>query len=59
MLAYADKVDANLEAIAIHMLLQTWEQEAKHNSIDHYHWINETGLLSVDQVQAIARCVWG
>ena len=59
MLAYANKVDADLEAIAIHMLRQTWEQESKHASIDHYHWINDTGLLSVDQVQAIARTVWG
>ena len=59
VLAYADKVDADPEAIAIHMLRQTWEQEAKHATIDHYHWINDTGLLSVDQVQAIARTVWG
>ena len=43
----------------IHMLRQTWKQEAKQATIDHYHWINDTGLLSVGQVQAIARTVWG
>ena len=30
----------------------------KYHDTDHFHWINNTGLLSVDEIEAIAREVW-
>ena len=35
-----------------------WESEVEHQAVDHYHWINNTGLLSVEEIQAIGREVW-
>jgi len=32
-----------------------WENEQKHQVLDEYHWVNNTGLLSVEEIQAIAR----
>ena len=43
---------------AAHLLLEYWNSEARSYAIDHYHWINETGALSVAQLQAIADVVW-
>ena len=32
-----------------------WENEQKYQVLDEYHWVNNTGLLSVVEIQAIAR----
>ena len=32
-----------------------WENEQKYQVLDEYHWVNNTGLLSVEEIQAIAR----
>ena len=44
--------------IAAYMLMASWKDEAEHQDLDHYHWINNTGCLDVEDVQAIAREVW-
>jgi len=38
--------------------LALWKWDAKENYVDHFHWLNNTGLLDVEDVQAIAREVW-
>ena len=40
------------------MLMASWKDEAEDQYHDHYHWINNTGCLGVEDVQAIARKVW-
>jgi len=47
-----------LEQIAVHMLIGAWKETVKHEEIDRYHWINASGLLSVETIQAAAREVW-
>ena len=43
---------------AVYLLLEFWVFDAKESDVDHYHWINEDGFLSVAEVAAIARVVW-
>ena len=40
------------------MLLECCKDEAEHQMLDEYHWINDTGCLDVEDIQAIAREVW-
>ena len=40
------------------MMLDVWEKEREFQGLDHYHFIDNTGLLSVEEVQAISREVW-
>ena len=40
------------------MLMEAWKADAEYQEHDHYHWINNTGCLSVEEIQAIARQVW-
>ena len=44
---------------AIHLLLEYWKFQAGEDGLDHFHWINEAAYLSVADVMAIAREVWG
>ena len=46
------------EQAAIHLLLAFWEYESAYMSLDHYHWINWAGALSVSDIQSIANEVW-
>ena len=43
---------------AVHLLIEFWKEEAEENSVDHFHWINEDGYLSVPEMATIARVVW-
>lgn len=56
--AYTGKTNADEKTIATFMLLESWKGEAAHQMLDHYHWINDTGCLDVEDIQAIARQVW-
>ena len=57
-LAYCGKTEADERTIAAYMLMASWKDETEHQMLDHYHWINNTGCLSVEEIQAIARKVW-
>ena len=46
------------KTIAIHLMKALWEGEQKHQMFDEYHWINNTGLLDVEEIQAKAREIW-
>ena len=43
---------------AAYLLLEFWKYDAQNSGADCYHWINETGYLSVADLAAIAREVW-
>ncbi len=58
IVAFSNKVKADERAIAAHMLIKIFEFEAKNSSLDRFHMINNTGCLSVEDVQAIGREVW-
>ena len=58
IVAFSNKVKADERTIAAHMLLKILKFEAKHSSLDRIHMINNTGCLSVEDVQAIGREVW-
>jgi hypothetical protein len=58
--AYAPKVsNEDVSTIVAYMLFDAWTDEARAVGLDHYHWINETGILDTETVQAIGRAVWG
>ncbi len=40
------------------LLQHYWQQEIEDMELDHYHWINDTDLLSIGEVSEIARLVW-
>ena len=43
---------------AVYLLLEFWRGEATENSLDRFHWINETEQLDIGALAAIAREVW-
>ena len=56
--AHCAKAKCDEKTIAIHLIKALWESEVEYQAGEHYHWINNTGLLSVEEIQAIAREVW-
>jgi len=44
---------------AIYLLMDAWRQEAANWGLKRFDWINEEGLLSVAEISAISREVWG
>ena len=44
---------------AVYLLLEFWAFDAKEGDVDEFHWINEDGYLSIAELAAIAREVWG
>jgi len=41
--------------VGLFLFWTIWENEQKYQVLDEYHWVNNTGLLSVEEVQAIAE----
>ena len=58
LMAHCEKGKFDEKTIAIHLIKALWECEIEHQMLDQYHWINTTGLLSTEEIQAIAREVW-
>lgn len=46
------------KTIAFHLMKALWECEQERQMLDEYHWINNTGLLDVEEIQAVAREIW-
>jgi len=57
--ACVPKRDITQRQAAVHLLLEYWKELATEDTLDHYHWINEEASLSVSDLTAIAREVWG
>jgi len=46
------------KAAAIYLLADAWSSEVRYYDLDHFHLINDTGLLSLPELCAVARLVW-
>ena len=57
-MAHCRKGKFDEKTIAIHLIKALWQCEQEHQMLDEYHWINNTGLLDVEEIQAIAREIW-
>ena len=57
-LSYAAKCEGDLKSISTYMLLDFCQKEAKFQGLDHYHFIGNSGLLDVEDIQAVAREIW-
>lgn len=58
ILSWSPKNGITAKIAAIYLLLDYWQGEASESGVDHYHWINNTALLSVDELKAISCLVW-
>lgn len=56
--AYGPRRGVTAKDAAIYLLMDAWSAEAQKSQLDHYGWINQPGLLSVEEISAIARAVW-
>ena len=58
LMAYGNRCRSDAKTIACHLILELWKFDAKYHQVEKYHWINNTDLLSVEEIQALAREVW-
>jgi hypothetical protein len=57
--AYCPRRKYNRKTAAMHLLLHAWRYELAECKRDRFDWINDVGILTVSEVHAIAREVWG
>ena len=50
--------DCTEHQASVHLLRAIWQSECGENSLDQFHWVNDTDLLSVADLAAISREVW-
>ena len=58
LMAYGNRCRLDAKTIASHLIRELWKFDAKYHEVEQYHWINNTGLLGVEEIQAIAREIW-
>ena len=58
LMAYGNRCRSDERTVAIHLIQAVWKFDFIYHDTDHFHWINNTGLLGVDEIKAIAREVW-
>jgi len=57
--AFGNRKDVDERQAAVHLVVAKWREEVIQGGLDHFHWINQDGYLSVPEWMAIAREVWG
>ena len=57
--AYGPKRGVAARDAAIYLLLDAWRAEREKSSLGPYHFIEDTGMLSVDDLEAVAEAAWG
>ena len=57
--AYCPRRKMDRKTAAIYLLLHAWRYELAECKRDRFDWINDVGILTVSEVRAIAREVWG
>ena len=57
--AYCPRRNIDRKTAAIQLLLHAWRYESAESERDRFDWINDAGLLTVSELQAIAGAVWG
>ena len=40
------------------LLRQYWLEQERLGYLDHFHWVNDEGLLSIGELKTIAKLVW-
>ena len=58
LMAYGNRCYSDEKTIATHLIAALWKWDASENGVDHFHWINNTGLLGVEDIAAIGREIW-
>ena len=58
LMAYGNRCKSDEKTIAIHLLQAVWKFDEKYHDVEHFHWVNNTGLLDIEELEAIAREVW-
>jgi len=58
LMAYGNRCQSDEKTIAIHLLQAVWKFDEKYHDVEHFHWVNNTGLLDIEELEAIAREVW-
>jgi len=56
--AYCPRKKVDRKTAAIQLLIHAWRYETAESERDRFDWINDTGLLGVSELHAIARAVW-
>lgn len=56
---YAPRRRIDETQAAIYLLMDAWRQESANWGLKRFDWINEEGLLSVADISAVSRAVWG
>ena len=57
-MAYGTKKGVDKKTAAIYLLIDSWIFERDNMELDHFHWLDNIGLLSVAEFMAIGRVVW-
>jgi hypothetical protein len=57
--ACVEKKCVSQAVAANHLLAEYWMYEQAESDLDRFHWINEEDYLSIAEVAAIGRHVWG
>jgi len=57
--AYGDRKGVDEHEAAVHLVMALWREEISQGDLDHFHWINQDGYLSVAEWMAMGRAVWG
>tara|TARA_B110000003_G_scaffold242609_1_gene250510 strand:+ start:58 stop:516 length:459 start_codon:yes stop_codon:yes gene_type:complete len=58
LMAYGNRCQSDEKTITIHLLQAVWKFDEKYHDVEHFHWVNNTGLLDIEELEAIAREVW-
>lgn len=56
--AYGVRKGINKKTAAIYLLIDAWSFEIENMDLDPFHWLNDEGLLSIEEYAAMARIVW-
>lgn len=58
LVASCPRRDVSAELAAVSLLAAFWKMSVEDYELDRYHWLNETGVLDVGQIEAVRREVW-
>ncbi|WP_394730736.1 hypothetical protein [Altererythrobacter sp. GH1-8] len=57
-IGHVPRGQATNKQAAIHLLADFWKLGIAEEELDRFHWINESGLLTISEVTEIGRLVW-
>ena len=56
--AYCLKRRATVREASLYLIMDLWKLDAREADLDHFHHINDEGLLSVAEFRTLGRLVW-